>query len=92
MSRYRAASVRARLLNVAKATGTDFNLALVRFALERLLYRLPTSAHADRFVLKGALLFTRWYDLPGRSIWGADPGAFSVALRAPCDEIGRAHV
>jgi hypothetical protein len=72
MTRGRAASVRARLLNVAKATGTDFNLVLVRFALERLLFRLSTSAHADRFVLKGALLFTLWYDLPHRATRDAD--------------------
>ena len=71
-SRDRAASVRARLLNVAKATGTDFNLVLVRFVLERLLYRLSTSAHDDRFVLKGALLFTLCYDLPHRATRDAD--------------------
>lgn len=35
-----AASVRARLLNLAKAQGVDFNQALVRFALQRILYRL----------------------------------------------------
>ena len=72
MTRDRAASVRARLLNVAKATGTDFNLVLVRFALERLLFRLSTSAHSDRFVLKGAQLFTLWYDLPHRATRDAD--------------------
>ena len=72
MTRDRAASVRARLFNVAKATGTDFNLVLVRFALERLLFRLSTSAHSDRFVLKGALLFTLWYDLPHRATRDAD--------------------
>lgn len=72
MTRDRAASVRARLLNVAKATGTVFNLVLVRFALERLLFRLSTSAHSDRFVLKGALLFTLWYDLPHRATRDAD--------------------
>lgn len=72
MTRDRAASVRARLLNVAKATGTDFNLVLVRFALERLLFRLSTSAHSDSFVLKGALLFTLWYDLPHRATRDAD--------------------
>jgi Nucleotidyl transferase AbiEii toxin, Type IV TA system len=72
MTRDRAASVRARLLNVAKATGTDFNLVLVRFALERLLFRLSTSAHSDRFVLKGALLFSLWYDLPHRATRDAD--------------------
>jgi hypothetical protein len=55
-----AASVRARLLNIAKAEGSDFNQVLVRYTLERLLYRLSQSVHADRFVLKGALLFTLW--------------------------------
>jgi len=61
-----AASVRARLLNIAKAEGSDFNQILVRYALERFLYRLSQSSHADRFLLKGALLFTLWYDMPHR--------------------------
>ena len=56
-----AASVRARLLVIAKAEQTDFNAVLVRYALERFLYRLSLSAHADRFVLKGAMLFNLWY-------------------------------
>ena len=67
-----AASVRARLLNVAKAQGVDFNQVLVRFALERMLYRLTQSPHADRFLLKGALLFTLWYDMPHRATRDAD--------------------
>lgn len=72
MTKDRAASVRARLLSIAKATGVDFNQVLVRFALERFLYRLSRSAHADRFVLKGALLFTLWYDMPHRATRDAD--------------------
>lgn len=40
MNKDLAASVRARLLNLAKADQTDFNQVLVRYALERLLYRL----------------------------------------------------
>ena len=67
-----AASVRARLLAVAKAQDADFNQVLVRFALERMLYRLSMSAHADRFLLKGALLFTLWYDMPHRPTRDAD--------------------
>ena len=67
-----AASVRARLLNVAKAQGVDFNQVLVRFALERILYRLSQSEHADRFLLKGALLFALWYDMPHRPTRDAD--------------------
>ena len=34
------ASVRARLLQHAKASGQSFDLVLTRFALERLLFRL----------------------------------------------------
>jgi hypothetical protein len=67
-----AASVRARLLAVAKSQDADFNQVLVRFALERMLYRLSTSTHADRFLLKGALLFTLWYDMPHRPTRDAD--------------------
>ncbi|MEW6707340.1 MAG: nucleotidyl transferase AbiEii/AbiGii toxin family protein [Pseudomonadota bacterium] len=74
-----AASVRARLLNVAKAQGVDFNQVLVRFALERILYRLSQSEHADRFLLKGALLFTLWYDMPHRATRDADLLGFGAS-------------
>ena len=67
-----AASVRARLLKLAKIEGSDFDQILVRFALERMLYRLSQSAHADRFLLKGALLFALWYDQPHRHTRDAD--------------------
>lgn len=74
-----AASVRARLLNVAKAQGLDFNQVLVRFALERILYRLSQSEHADHFLLKGALLFTLWYDMPHRTTRDADLLGFGAS-------------
>jgi len=54
------ASVRARLLRLARERGEDFQLLLTRYANERLLYRLASSPHASRFVLKGAALFTVW--------------------------------
>ena len=60
------ASVRARLLNLSKANGQSFDLVLTRFALERLLFRLSQSPHADRFVLKGAMLMMSWFDDPHR--------------------------
>ena len=60
------ASVRARLLQFAKASGQSFDLVLTRFALERLLFRLGKSPHADRFVLKGAMLMMSWFDAPYR--------------------------
>ena len=66
MSKDLATSVRARLLNIAKTEGSNFNQVLVRYALERFLYRLSQSPHADRFLLKGALLFKLWYDMPHR--------------------------
>jgi len=72
MSKDRAASVRARLLALAKTENSQFEGVLVRFALERLLYRLSISAHADRFVLKGALLFNLWYAMPHRATRDAD--------------------
>jgi len=74
-----AASIRARLLNIAKAQGVDFNQVLVRFALERILYRLTQSQHADRFLLKGALLFTLWYDMPHRATRDADLLGFGAS-------------
>lgn len=60
------ASVRAQLLNLAKANGQSFDLVLTRFALERLLFRLSQTPHADRFVLKGAMLMMSWLDDPHR--------------------------
>jgi predicted nucleotidyltransferase component of viral defense system len=55
-----SASVHQRLLNLSKAQGRDHNLVLRRYVLERLLYRLSKSVEADRFVLKGATLYTIW--------------------------------
>ncbi len=61
------ASVRARLLSVSQANGQAFDLVLVRFAMERLLYRISQSAHADHFVLKGAMVLMTWLDAPHRA-------------------------
>ncbi len=61
------ASVRARLAQRARSRGDDFQLVLTRYVNERLLYRLMTSPHADRFVLKGAALFTLWAGQPHRA-------------------------
>ena len=45
-----AASVRARLLKHAQVKGVTFDLVLNRYVIERLLYRLGASAHANTFV------------------------------------------
>ncbi|WP_083507917.1 nucleotidyl transferase AbiEii/AbiGii toxin family protein [Aureimonas frigidaquae] len=55
-----AKSVKDRLLSIARRDGRVFDVVLVRFALERLLYRLSISTHRDRFVLKGGMLVTIW--------------------------------
>lgn len=61
-----AASVRQRLMNVARAEGADFQYMLTRFGHERLLYRLSQSKEASRFILKGAMLFQLWTNAPYR--------------------------
>lgn len=67
-----AASIRQRLLNLARERGEDFQQMLVNYALERLLYRLAQSEHRERFVLKGALVFRLWFNLAQRPTRDAD--------------------
>lgn len=60
------ASIRAKLLNVSRPTGEDFNVTLVRYAVERFLYRLSKSKHRGTFILKGAMLMVVWMAKPHR--------------------------
>ena len=95
-----AVSVRARLLNLARAERTDFQRLLTRFAIERLLFRLSVSAHREAFVLKGATLFAHWLGTPHRATKDLDllgRGAptterlvevFREVVSIPCDEDG----
>ncbi len=86
------ASVRARLLDRARAERSDFQILLTRYALERLLYRLSVSPHRDRFILKGAMLFVTWVADPFRptrdlDLLGhgdADAVAIAETFRAIC--------
>lgn len=92
------ASVRQRLLNLARASGQPLELLLTRYALERLLHRLSLSAHRERFVLKGALLLTTWFDEPHRAtrdldlLGYGDPSdesllaVFREVMGIPCDD------
>jgi len=52
-----AASVRARLLNIARSNGRDFDALLLQYMQERFLYRLSISPYRRNLILKGALLF-----------------------------------
>ncbi|MBN1773514.1 MAG: nucleotidyl transferase AbiEii/AbiGii toxin family protein [Deltaproteobacteria bacterium] len=67
-----AASVRQRLLDLARKRGEGFQGVLTRYGIERLLYRLSRSPHADEFVLKGAMLFAVWTGEMHRATWDVD--------------------
>src|ERR1700730_10187446 len=60
------ASVRSRLLNLSKQRRQPFQLVLTYYVLERLLYRLSQTKYRDRFILKGAMLLTKWFEDPLR--------------------------
>ena len=60
------ASVKARLANLAREQREDFGEVLSRYGRERLLYRLSVSEYQERFILKGALLFSYWTGAPHR--------------------------
>jgi predicted nucleotidyltransferase component of viral defense system len=86
------ASVRTRLLNLAKERNQPHELLLTRYALERLLYRLSTTKHRERFVLKGAMLMTTWFEDPFRptrdldllGFGDPDPHAMLTVFREIC--------
>ena len=73
------ASIRDRLLSKARAEKLDFNLLLTRYALERMLYRLSISQNREQFLLKGALLFDLWFDVPHRPTHDVDFLGFGAA-------------
>lgn len=79
MKRNIGASVRDRLINKARAEKRDYKQMLTRYALERLIYRLSVSMHRDQFLLKGALLFDLWFDVPHRPTHDADFLGFGSA-------------
>ena len=54
------ASLQQKLRNHAKTTGEEVSLVLIRYLNERFLYRLSLSPYRERFVLRGATLFTVW--------------------------------
>lgn len=65
-------SIRQRLDNLARKNGEDIQRNLVRYALERFLFRLGISPHRERFILKGAMLFSAWNEAPYRATGDLD--------------------
>jgi len=49
-------STKAKLLNIARAGKLDYQLIVIRFLYERLLYRLSKSVYKNKFYLKGGVL------------------------------------
>lgn len=84
-----AASVHQRLYNHAKENGEDFNLLLIRFANERFLYRLSVSDYKDCFLLKGASLFTLWFNHPHRPTRDVDLLGFGSSEMADIEKVFR---
>jgi hypothetical protein len=52
----KSASIKAKLLDISKIRGIDFDALLLRYLQERFLHRLMLSEFSDKFVLKGGLL------------------------------------
>jgi hypothetical protein len=67
-----AASVRARLTDRARERKADAQLLMIRFVIERLLWRLSISPYQGLFVLKGAMLFSLWTSTPYRATGDLD--------------------
>lgn len=85
-----AASIRQRLLNRAREKSEAFDLVLTRYALERLLFRIGRSEWKPRFLLKGAMLYTLWYDAPYRPTRDLDLLAFGDSDIAHLEGVFRA--
>ncbi len=66
------ASIRQRLLNLARERNDEFGLVLTQYAIERLLVRLSRSAYSEQFILKGAQLFPLWMNTPHRPTYDLD--------------------
>lgn len=87
----RAESIRRRLRNELRARGEDAALGLQRYAIERFLYRLGRSRHRERYVLKGATLFTIWgtayrptRDIDFTGYGSSDPEEVLATIREIC--------
>lgn len=66
------ASIKQRLLNLTRKEGRTYEVVLVRYALERLLFRLSISEHRNEFILKGGMLVTLWLEGGNRETRDAD--------------------
>jgi len=96
-----AKSIKAKLLNLARKEQLDYQLLVIRYLYERLLYRLSVSDYREKFYLKGgALLYAFEKEFP-RPTLDIDflgvkvkndaeiiKNAFKEICSLPCDEDG----
>jgi len=64
-------SIRTRLLNLAKKENLSFQLVIIRYIQERLLYRIAVSKYVDNLCLKGGVflyIYNREQTRPTRDI------------------------
>ncbi|WP_286909140.1 nucleotidyl transferase AbiEii/AbiGii toxin family protein [Clostridium sp. UBA1652] len=61
-----SASVKAKLLNIARSEKRAFNTISLLYMQERLLYRLSISEYKEKFILKGGLLLFSINEFKGR--------------------------
>lgn len=87
MTQNMAASVRQQLLNLSRQTGESFQNLLVRYANERLLFRVSHSKYAENFILKGANLFYVWTGELHRPTKDIDVLYFSVQAPTNITEV-----
>ena len=81
------ASIKARLTNIARAKRMPFDLILIQYVLERILYRLSISTHRDRFVLKGGMLLTTWIPDDARVTRDLDLLGYGEASEEAIEEV-----
>ncbi|ABW68942.1 nucleotidyl transferase AbiEii/AbiGii toxin family protein [Desulfosudis oleivorans] len=67
-----SASIRQKLLNKSRTDARPFQELVQYYAMERFLYRLAQSRHANRFILKGALMLRIWQAPETRSTMDID--------------------
>ena len=96
-----AKSIKAKLLNLAKKEQVDYQLLVIRYLYERMLYRLSISDYREKFYLKGGALlyaFEKKYSRPTLDIdfLGVNikndteyiKNAFTEICRLVCEEDG----
>jgi predicted nucleotidyltransferase component of viral defense system len=84
------ASVRARLLNLARKQGIPFQRLLTLYNQEGLLHRIVSTEYENSIVLKGGLLFYQLQGMVARptkdiDLLGEDESGSEATLRAILD-------